>query len=92
MNLQYMKNIYTCQKCNYKIVTIDRDKGTTPFLIGCKKAGCNSMMESSIYKPVHNLDPKYEWYKPTVEEFRTLDNTTAAHVELGGLLLREIEK
>lgn len=30
------KNVYTCELCSGHIVTVDREKGVTPFLIACR--------------------------------------------------------
>ena len=33
------ENVYVCQKCGGLTVTLDRDQGTTPFMIGCRASG-----------------------------------------------------
>ena len=90
MSFQYKKNIYKCKVCKHRIVTIDRDKGTTPFLIGCTKENCKGLMQSNMYRPSHNLDPEYEWYYPTSKQIKNLDPVTKNHVESFGLLMRKI--
>ncbi|MDO8476746.1 MAG: hypothetical protein Q7W02_11280 [Candidatus Rokubacteria bacterium] len=32
-------NVYVCPKCGRGTVTIDRDEGTTPFLLRCRASG-----------------------------------------------------
>src|SRR3974377_965449 len=33
------ENVYTCRKCGGHTVTVDRDEGVTPFMIGCRESG-----------------------------------------------------
>ncbi len=83
------KNLYTCDMCRGEIVTIDTDKGVTPFMISCRAtSGCKGFMASSFY----HCDParvaQFEWYRPeTIEGF---DPATKEHVMKGGLLLRPL--
>ena len=84
--------MYVCKTCGYSILTIDRDVGTTPFLLMCKKEGCDGMIESSLYRVSQSYDASHEWYYPSDEEISTLDSATREHVELSGLLLRPIKK
>ena len=83
-------NCYRCEKCGHIIKTIDIDKGTTPFIIGCDECGGNS--QSSMYRNMMpNFQPTFEWYRPSLEE--TLKLTTGLdHVLNGGLLMRKIKK
>lgn len=90
-------NVYTCQQCGRQIVTVDRDSGTTPFMIGCNEGppgGCAGAAFSSWYQPIPGAgDPTHEWYRPTAEETEALDRQypgMAEHVRLGGLALRPI--
>jgi hypothetical protein len=94
MSLQGKKNIYTCEACRGHVVTVDKDAGTTPFMIGCKVTeGCNGKMTSSFYRVFdQKMAAAYEWYRPDATEITTLDSATRHHVELGGLLLRKIER
>lgn len=87
------KNVYVCQTCRKKIVTIDIDEGVTPFMIDCKATKeCNGTMYSSFYSVDQLLEPEFEWYKPTSfdhypEEYR---ENMIKHVEDGGLDIRKI--
>jgi len=83
------RNAYTCQKCKGTIITVDRDKGTTPFMIEClAKVGCDGDMHSHFYTgPVVNgsLPAAYEWRKPTEKEFAEASVAMKAHFNQGGL-------
>lgn len=91
-------NVYVCQKCGGHTVTIDRDDGTTPFMLDCR-AGitlfdpfpkCKGIAESSFYRPdFEHGPPEWEWYAPDVNELHKItDANTLRHVAMGGLLLR----
>ncbi len=82
-------NLYTCVACRGEVVTIDTDKGVTPFMISCRATpGCRGFMRSSFY----HCDParvaQFEWYRP--ETIKGLDPATIEHVMKGGLLLRPL--
>lgn len=89
---QGKKNVYRCSDCNETIATIDRDQGVTPFMIRCKADNCKGMMESNFYRVAQNISATYEWYSPDEAERLKLKDQPAVldHVEMGGLLLREI--
>ncbi len=84
-------NVYTCS-AGHQTVTIDRDKGTTPFMIGCVESGrlCNRDAMSSCYQVDQSLVPTHEWYAPTERQAKRLHPAERDHVERGGLLLRRI--
>lgn len=83
------KNIYTCDKCKGHVVTVDKDRGVTPFMIECKATdGCKGMMQSSIYRVFdQEMRADYEWYRPTAPE--VVKPHLQHHVDQGGLLLRK---
>jgi len=85
------KNIYVCDTCRGHIVTVDRDKGVTPFAILCRATkGCGGLMQSSMYRVFdQRIRAGFEWYEPTETELVTESPATRAHVARGGLLLRE---
>ena len=87
-----MINLYLCD--NYHAtVTINRDGGTTPFMITCKHDGCTSYARSQMYACLQKPDQaKFEWYTPDESEMKTLSGAAREHVSMGGLLLREIKK
>ena len=83
------KNVYTCDTCRGQVVTVDTDKGVTPFMIACRATpGCKGFMISSFY----HCDPAsiatFEFYRP--ETIEGLDPPTQEHVMKGGLLLRPV--
>lgn len=99
-NNKERKNMYKCPK-GHLVVTIDRDKGNTPFHIGCPE--CMEQQEdddkvpmavSSFYNVPQNMEPTYEWYKPNRKEYKKLKKShpgLATYIDGGGLILRSIE-
>jgi hypothetical protein len=84
-------NKYSCQKCGGHIVTVDRIKGTTPMMLGCRaKQGCTGTMMSHGYSVSQDLTPTFEWYKPTGKQYKKLDAGMKQHVDFGGLVIRPI--
>lgn len=87
-------NVYTCELCRWPIVTVDRDKGVTSYLIRCAASEmgqprvCAGYAASAFYSVPGHLMPEFEWYRPSLAEFQSLDKAARAHVESGGLLLR----
>lgn len=83
------KNIYTCEKCHGHVVTVDIERGVTPFLIECKAThDCKGLMKSSMYRVFdQSMRADYEWYRPTVAQ--ALQPGEKQHVDQGGLLLRK---
>jgi len=82
------KNIYVCKTCAGHIVTVDVDKGATPFMVDCQATpGCKGMMRSSFYRVFdQSMKAGFEWYRPTA--LQHLSTGERAHVDKGGLLLR----
>ena len=83
------KNCYTCQ-LGHTTVTIDRDKGVTPFMTKCRHEKCQEIAHSSFYRCDQSLEPTHEWYRPKTSALPNLDGNTLRHVQQGGLLLRKI--
>jgi hypothetical protein len=91
-------NAYTCEKCQKHTITVNRDAGTTPFLIGCKQPGsCNGTASSRFYRCSQELKPTWEFYKPTPEQVAALDPDEPDtpwlidHARRGGLFFRPIK-
>lgn len=88
------KNIYTCPM-EHQTITIDKDEGVTPFMIGCKHPGCSLPAQSAFYRvdPITSGPATHEWYKPDIVEIKTLEgkDQILGHIRQGGLLLREIQ-
>lgn len=85
-------NVYTCQSCGARLVTKNRDEGTTPFMVGCQRDGCGGVCYSGFYRVDQSLVPTHEWFRPvSAGERRHLANPDVAeHVKMGGLLLRDL--
>ena len=86
-------NVYGCQTCGGKIVTIDLDKGITPFMIGCKATPeCDGDMYSSFYNVDQSLEAEYEWYRPKSVEHYPAEHRKMMqdHIDKGGLDMRKI--
>lgn len=93
-------NEYVCPKCRKRIRTINRDEGTTPFMLLCKATeGCGGLSQSNFYRSTMNESPKWEWIRPTPDEMETYisDNKSEQyrdaiqdHVNHGGVVLRKM--
>lgn len=87
-------NVYVCRTCKGRIVTKNRQEGTTPFMTGCHATpDCKGTMQSMGYRVNQDEVPTHEWFRPvtTGERRRWLrDPGTAEHVRMGGLVLREV--
>lgn len=84
-------NKYTCKSCGGSIITVDRDEGVTPFMLGCRAdPKCKGDMYSSFYREVHG-EPTFEWRKPTLTEFRKSSRAMQQHFEDGGLDIHPIK-
>lgn len=92
MTLVNRINVYTCETCNGKTVTIYRHNGTTPFVIGCRMAHCNGKAYSALYQVLPPVpEPAWEWYRPNLWRRLWLKRSASEHVNKGGLLLRRIK-
>jgi hypothetical protein len=94
MSFQGKKNVYSCTECGYQTITIDKDDGTTPFMIQCRNPfKCTGWSRSNFYRVDQDLPPTHEWYRPDEQEIAQLTKPAVIdHVRMGGLLIREIEK
>lgn len=85
-----MINAYDCEVCGLRIITVNHDAGTTPYLVGCKADGCRGLMVSQFYRVSQTLAATHEWYRPDEAERASLTDDMREHVEMGGLLLRPV--
>jgi hypothetical protein len=87
-------NTYTCTTCGCRIVTVDRDEGTTPYTTRCRAAErCSGTMKSSLYNVPSWAVATHEWYRPSPAERARLIAENPAwedYIDHGGLLLRKI--
>ena len=91
MEEQHRRNIYKCERCGGENVTVNRDAGVTPFIVRCRKPGCEGEAQSQFYQVDQSIRPTHEWYRPTGEDLVRLESAMLAHVEQGGLVLRRID-
>src|SRR5690348_4544650 len=97
MSFQYKKNMYICEACFNRIVTIDRDAGVTPFLISCsqwinKDCDSRNKARSVLYRISQDAEPTHEWYRSNPDEIAGMKNPESCldHHKNGGLFLRKI--
>lgn len=89
VNMRNIINTYTCKTCGKRIVTKDVNEGTTSMFLLCRATrGCSGTMRSGMYQVDQSLTPTHEWYTP---EKLPKDPAMRQHVEMGGLMLREIK-
>lgn len=88
----HKKNMYVCNSCQRHVITIDSDRGVTPFMMGCLVTeGCIGIMHSTFYGCDQSLEPTYEWYRPeTIDYPENEDYVT--HLMNGGLVIRPIQQ
>jgi hypothetical protein len=87
-------NGYHCPVCGRTMLVTHADPGVAPIFLTCRMTeGCGGRSFSLNYPtspiPAHLGEPTHEWYRPTLEEFETLDGAMREHVLGGGLILRE---
>ena len=92
MTFQGKKNLYVCVNCGQRIITVDRDEGVTPFMIGCREGGglCPGSAYSTFYTVDQSVTPTHEWYRPDAAEAKKLGRLWRDHLAGGGLKLRKI--
>lgn len=83
-------NGYHCEACGHTTVTINRDSGTTSFMIACEL--CGKPASSQFYRVDQTLTPTQEWYRPHDDEAAEAGPMMAQHARLGGLFLRPIKR
>lgn len=85
-------NVYTCQTCHQRLVTVDRDDGVTPMFLGCTSGNrCEYPMISAGYQCDQTEPPTHEWYRPSLKNARRRGPSMLEHVKLGGLDIRPIK-
>lgn len=87
---QYKKNAYRCEgETSHTTITIDRDKGVTPFMTKCPV--CEATTVSSMYRVAQSMEPTHEWFRPPADKWHTYKAHTQLHLSIGGLILEEIK-
>lgn len=87
-------NAYVCNFCYNLIIVQHVDKGLTPDYMACLVSkDCTGTARSMHYPPnppQKVIDAvKWEWYRPTLDEFKQLDITLKQNVMAGALCIRE---
>ena len=98
MSRQGEVNGWVCEECGETTYAIHVDDGVTPFYLGCRATeGCEGMAKSMFYPtgpiPHHAIKRiAWEWYTPEPDEKTRLlaKPDVLEHVEMGGLLIREL--
>lgn len=81
---------YICDTCGYMIHTTYKDKGVTPFTMGCPK--CNGTMyhrQTFRKETVPNWVEVRNWSRPTLEQTLKMSERAISHVLKGGLFLED---
>lgn len=76
-------DLYVCRHCGCQKLTTYKDKGVTPFSIGC---ACGRFLTHE--KTYRGIAPTIdiEWRRPTYKEFLDLSEPMQEHVRNGGLI------
>lgn len=88
-------NIYDCRLCGGETVTRHVVQGVTPASIECRAtAGCRGEAWSRFYRvdPAVEERAEWEWWRPEGREYRKLSRAMRAHVDMGGLDLRRVQR
>lgn len=91
------KNVYICEKCKRKTITVNLADGVTPFMIQCRADGmaavkvCDGMAQSSFYMVDQSLPADWGWYKPSPDQIEKMSAPERDHVQRGGLKLRRLD-
>lgn len=93
-------NVYHCPDCDGYMAIEHVEEGVTPMFLACRVKGdlkdpandCEGMMVSMMYPakpwPIE-LEPGWEWFRPTGQAFEMLSPEMRDHIESGGLALRQ---
>lgn len=91
-------NVYVCDECSGTTVTRNRDTGTTPFAMRCRKAGCGGAATSTFYTGPQSQVATHTWIRPNDQElehvlqrFPQYAADIREHVSLGGMVLIDNE-
>ncbi len=94
-------DVYVCEKCGKQLYTRYKDKGVTPFTVGCRSKECRGTMihENTISEfdamlnklTVHNwVRPSFEWLDKQRKKGK---DGLIEHILNGGLMLEsELEE
>ncbi|MDO4802791.1 MAG: hypothetical protein Q4A15_11555 [Prevotellaceae bacterium] len=78
-------DIYECEECGKRKSSTYRDKGVTPFVIGCDCGG--AMMHTQTFAGVApNIE--INWVRPSYEYYKAMSEGMREHIENGGLVMK----
>ncbi len=85
-------DVYVCKECGNMFYTRYKDKGVTPFTLGCRKCkNGTSFHRDTISEECaerEGFDVK-NWVRPTFEQLQKLSAGAIDHVLNGGLMLED---
>lgn len=87
MSFENKKNLYICKGCGHAFVTLDTEKGVTPFMTECIQK-CGEMATSTMYNIPQKIlgNPAVKWIKPPKSDWKAFKSHTVEHLRKGGLL------
>lgn len=81
---------YQCGKCHSRIFTTYKDKGVTPFVIGCPVCGGSMQHNRTFNKDTFPEDVRVlKWYRPELKHLLKMNVFEIDHVLNGGLILEK---
>lgn len=81
-------DLYECRNCGNHQITLYKDKGVTPFAIGCTNPECEGLMQhTQSYKNVPETVHVLKWVRPTLYQTLQMSYASIKHVLNGGLVL-----
>jgi hypothetical protein len=82
------KNVYLCDDCGAGWVSVDIDKGVTPFMDRCPicETGTGTSLFYNVPQEILDRKPaRVEWRKPSQKDIRKAGPGLKRHFEQGGL-------
>lgn len=88
------KDKFTCFKCEYSMITVQREEGRVPRILPCLAKGCDGVMRSHFNNrfDVSGQSTEYELRFPTEEEAKDMDKEFLDRAGRGFLLPFKIER
>lgn len=81
---------YQCGKCHSRIFTTYKDKGVTPFVIGCPVCGGSMQHNRTFSKDTFPEDVRVlKWYRPELKHLLKMNEPEIDHFLNGGLILEK---
>lgn len=81
---------YQCGKCHFRVFTTYKDKGVTPFVIGCPICGDSMHHNRTFSKDTFTEGVRVlKWYRPELKHLLKMNEPEIDHVLNGGLILEK---